>query len=125
MPVGSQLRGVLPGQRQKVSHHHSRVGFQMDSHPLPLLATSDALQRGKVHENPPTERVHFCHPSPGEKIIKKLWTGPLRGLAAAPNAMARVNRFNATCAVERAASPDGYRGSRSGPWATSCAVVAD
>src|SRR6266568_7409526 len=25
-------------------------------------------------------------------------------LAAAPNAMARVNRFNATCAVERAAS---------------------
>src|SRR5438552_11816754 len=103
MPVGSQLRGVLPGQRQKISHHHSRVGFQMDSHPLPLLATSDALQRGKVHENPPTERVHFCHPSPGEKIIKKLWTGPLRGLAAATKARDRLSSLHAGFAVERAA----------------------
>src|SRR5258707_2016201 len=71
MPVGSKLRRLLQGQRQKISHHHSRLGLQMDPHPLPVLAESNSLQRRQIPGDPQEKRFHFCHP-PSPKIILRI-----------------------------------------------------
>src|SRR5258707_8903777 len=107
MPVGSKLRRLLQGQRQKISHHHSRLGLQMDPHPLPVLAESNSLQRRQIPGDPQEKRFHFCHPPSPKiilRIIMKSIDGGAQGTRSASEYIGVANRFSALLEFVAAAS---------------------
>src|SRR5258707_8268981 len=113
MPVGSKLRRLLQGQRQKISHPHSRLGLQMDPHPLPVLEESNSLQRRQIPGDPQEKRFHFCHPPSPKiilRIIMKSIDGGAQGTRSASDCKGSMEYTGASSCVRGRCEPRTARG---------------
>jgi transposase len=54
----------------KKSRHYPRLGFQVDSHPVPVLAKANPLQRGTLPGRTQEKRVYLRYPPPQNSLQK-------------------------------------------------------